>query len=62
MQMASSELDDSQHITVRCQHCNAHYPLMDIKMHMSLHSEGKYIASTTDVQGQVRDYYGTTDT
>lgn len=36
--MDTSILDDSQYITVRCTHCNTHYPLKNIKDHMDSHS------------------------
>ena len=39
--MDSSELDDTQYMTVKCQHCNEHHPLNDIKEHINLHSVSK---------------------
>jgi hypothetical protein len=38
LQVDTAALDDSQYITVRCQHCKMHYSLSEIKAHMATHS------------------------
>ena len=50
--MDSCELDDSQHITVKCQYCNKYCSLMDYKRHRAMHSEETCMA--LKVPGEVR--------
>ena len=45
----SSEMDDSMHITVRCQHCNEHCTLADFERHRSMHFEEKHTPSNAEV-------------
>ena len=49
LQMDDDSLDQSQCITVRCQHCNEYYSLREIKTHMALHT-GEVLSTRMKVQ------------